>query len=183
MTDEQAPQGPVVLTRVSGMHQADMIVGLLHGEGIVAMVGGGYATSMAPHLQQAINPRGIEVLVPADRVAEARSLLEDGGLLSAQPGQKDVQAPAEGDEDDTEDTDEPSADDMARRAALAAVFGLISIVLLPMAWWLLIRAISEAERQPPDNPARYRVMMTVAFVFAVLGPFLLSLLLALNVAA
>ncbi len=178
MADRQTTEGPVVLIRVASVQQADMIVGWLHGEGIAAVVGGGYATTMAPYLQQAINPRGVEVLVPADRAAEAQALLEDHEPPSA-PTQPDVQPPA--DEPNEDDINEHAADDMARRAALASVFGLLSIVLLPMAWWLLIRAISEAERQPPDNPGRYRVMVMIAFLFAVVGPFLLTLLLAINV--
>ena len=79
---------PVVLVTAKSVFEADIMVGILTEAGIPAYRPGGMLTDFFAASQQLMNVQGVDVLVPDDRVEEARKLLaeadEQGKILAQQ---------------------------------------------------------------------------------------------------
>ncbi|MFO8013149.1 MAG: hypothetical protein R6X20_07570 [Phycisphaerae bacterium] len=78
-TDPKAYQdgGPAVATTTTTVPEADAAAAYLNACGVPAWVDQGYASTTLSHLQYAMNPSGVRVLVPLGRLGDAQQALAD----------------------------------------------------------------------------------------------------------
>jgi len=107
-----------------------------------------------PHLGVALNPTGIHVVVPPGQGEDAVAFLERRRSAAEEAG---------------EDRPERNpADRYAAGACWSAMFSLLTFPGLLLTFYCLLRAWSAARRRPPEKPGRYRRLMVLAFLVALL---------------
>lgn len=93
----ERPQGPInspheftVLLRARNHLEAELVVGVLKADGILAHVPGGLLADEFAVSQRLLNLNAVDVLVPAARAADARAALERARAAGAAMAQEDA---------------------------------------------------------------------------------------------
>jgi len=97
-TEPEAYQdgGMVVAATAYGLERAELVASALRGAGIPAWVEGGATAGWYWHLQFAMHPRGIRILVPNGRLEDARAVLaERRGFQEEEKEDELAEEPAE----------------------------------------------------------------------------------------
>ena len=81
--------GLAVAATAYGVERAEIIAGVLRGAGIPAWVEGGATAGWYWHLQFAMHPRGIRVLVPNGRLEDARAVLAERREIADEEKEED----------------------------------------------------------------------------------------------
>jgi len=133
-TDPAAYQdgGLAVAEVAPDLQQAELIAGVLRGADVPAWVEGSHMAAWNWHMQLALHPRGIRVLVPQGRLEEARAALRQARQDGAQYR---AEEPAE---DSAPDPGYPYYRS-AQRMAYLLLIGLIAPIVFILALRLLVR--------------------------------------------
>jgi len=157
----------VPIVAAADEQQAGLLASLLESEGIPTFIPGANTANVLSHLGTAVAPRGFRVLIRADDVDKARTVLIESGYLQAddEPQATDEQA----DDESKVDSDRPNALDLAERARRAAVWSLYMPLAFPLAVLYFIRALG-APRALGRWRNAYRRKMRWALVLSLINP-------------
>jgi hypothetical protein len=141
---EADPNRPAIVAHATSLGQAEVIAAVLRAEGIDSAVYNANAAATLSHIPYAVNPRGIEVAVPADQAEQARE------ILSAGPPEELADAEEEPARDSSPEA-APSAEDYARYSLRCAVLSILLGPLVVLAIWYFLKSL---RRLPGPGPAR-----------------------------
>ena len=134
----------VTLVAVRSDSEANIIRAVLAGEGIEAFIPGQIASGMLPHLTNALNPNGVEVLVPTEQLDQAREVLES---THRPPPQEELRTP--------EANQPPSPCELYAKKALAtAGYSWLLVPFLLLAAYYAVRALCAPVTDDPVSMAR-----------------------------
>jgi hypothetical protein len=178
-TDPEAYQdgGLAVAITAGNVQEADFLAAMLQGEGIPAWVEGGSTSTWYWHMQYALHPGGVRILIPMGRLADAQALLAQHGerrelaekSMEPEPQQEVPDVPAE---------PEDPAYPLYRRArglAYLLLIGLLAPVVFVLAARLLVQIRRHRHQLGPsaDLARAYRMAMAVIILsFPIWGIFL-----------
>ncbi|MCX5675220.1 MAG: hypothetical protein NTX87_09435 [Planctomycetota bacterium] len=174
--------GLAVAATTFGVNDADFLVAMLRASDIPAWVEGAATASWYWHIQFAMHPAGIRVMVPTGRLADAQALLaehrKEGEPRAAQMQKQAGEEAREPEEPDETAEPEDPAYPLYRRARGLAYLLLIGL-LAPVVFVLAARLLVQIRRHrhqlgpSPDLARAYRMAMAVIILsFPIWGIFL-----------
>jgi len=146
----------VRLTAVGSQSEADIICAILRGAELEPFVPGQITSAMLPHLVNALNPNGVEILVPAHQLDQARDVLESAYRPSAL---KDSQPP------EAEQRPLP-CERYAKKALATAGFSWLVPLFLLLAIYYVLRVLWAPK---PDDPIKLGRLRRHVFWAVVIG--------------
>ncbi len=153
------------VAQAGSISEADIIRATLQAADIEVYIDGENAAVMLPHLQYAMHPGGIGVLVRESDLEKARDALEGQKSIDIEPSEPAPTTP----------------DSLMRHAVGMAAVGLLLFPLALLAINAAARAKRLARHQPPANRREYRrnvrSVLVLLVVDVLLACYLLSLLL------
>ena len=153
----------VTIAAAPSVLNANIIVTTLEAEGITAFIPDENTSTILSHMNFAINPYGIRVVVSADDVEAAAEIL----------GHTRPAGESDSDGEEAEDQDATEAETYARRSARSALFCwlLPPTAILTLYW--LVKALRAAADDPPgDRKTFNRNLWAAAWLGIVLGTFM-----------
>jgi len=134
-TDPEAYQdgGIGVALTTTTVPEADAAAAYLNACGVPAWVDQGYASTTLSHLQYAINPGGVRVMVPVGRLGDAQEALADHTSRRGEEQDTDEEEEEEEPEVSGTETPSPPTQRRAKRAVsgLLILMGIMMLTLLP----------------------------------------------------
>lgn len=153
MTTAPSSSDLAVAARASTLSEAEVIRSSLCSAGVDAFIPNEHSTNALMHASMGINPRGVEVLVRAEELEQAKEALAD---LRSEP--------TAGGEVETEN----ACDQLARSAYCSAVFSLIVVIFVPLTFWYYLRACASLRNQEPTDARLFKRHMKWALVMIVI---------------
>ena len=149
------PDNSVHLAPVAWAHspqRAQVTAAILHAAGIDAFVPNENVSTLLCHMQYALHPHGLRVMVRQDDLASAREVLAQVQPVADVPGVSFDIPPGN------------PADDYAAKAAVSAVY---TLWIPPIALWAVccaVKALRASEDKPPERLGRFRFRICVALL-------------------
>jgi len=153
--------GPVVVATASTLQEADVLRAAIWSAGVEAMIANEYSSNTLSHLNIAVNPRGIQVIVAPQDAEAARD------ALAASCTKPEIATVHEEIDGGSATQDEPLPDELARKAYWSAFLAwlLPPIAFITLYWF--IRAITAARARRPVHQRLYRWHMAVALLLGI----------------
>jgi len=168
-TDPAAYQdgGLAVATTVFQVGEAEVLASVLRAVGIPAWIEGEHTATWYWHLQSAMYPAGIRIMVPTSRVQDAQRALEKGRGGAAEAEEKEP--PAE-----EEELPDP-AYELRRSAERPGYLAFLTLLTAPLTFVLALRLLAKIRRErhrsgpSPDLTQGRRIAIIIVLMDCVLA--------------